>query len=605
MSLRKHQQAVQSQIRLAIETGGMEPIIADVTPGGGKSILPAMIQHELRKAGHDFKIAWLVPRDNLRNQGEGDYSSEKEFSSRRLLGHNLSIISATGGSHNPSRGLDGFITTYDSVAANAYTYLQEFQRHPYILCIDEAHHICIAGEDGNLNDEKHRAYYKAIKPLWDQSAYKVLMSGTLSRADGKRIAFVPYVESAIRGNGGIEYQVDYTNDSYRFVRYTRKDALSEKAIIRLDAKQFKGPVSWDTGDEGVVNLQCISDADDDQVRGAIYTAVTTELAEDILTAGIVHWEAYRTDRKWSKVLIVAPNQERARHFHKIAENRLGIPVGLAISDEPSSAEQIKRFKKDISNKEPNRLDALVTVGMAYEGLDVPQATHLIALTRIRSIEWLDQMVARVTRNYYKGGNWESQTAFIFAPDDKLMKGYFDAYMADQDSVAWDANGTGGGGGGEETIVPLHSSSHGARVSGIDRNIHLSPEETEYLEELQSSYGQTGSLIDFMRFLEDMGLWDRVMSEINDREDAVDRFDFDDECMTPSDKEKLYRKAITKRIRAYCYQEGIPQDVGNKKYFSMIMKKFGRRLAELDVDDLPRCWQWIQAECPLELKRKGA
>jgi len=40
---------------------------------------------------------------------------------------------------------------------------------------------------------------------------------------------------------------------------------------------------------------------------------------------------------------------------------------------------------------------LVTVAMAYEGLDAPEVAVVAALTHIRSQPWLEQMTARNAR----------------------------------------------------------------------------------------------------------------------------------------------------------------------------------------------------------------
>ena len=65
-------------------------------------------------------------------------------------------------------------------------------------------------------------------------------------------------------------------------------------------------------------------------------------------------------------------------------------------------------------------DCLVTVGMAYEGLDAPKTTHLIILTPIRSRPWIEQVIARATRYDRHGGRWEDQEARIYVPDDYKM-----------------------------------------------------------------------------------------------------------------------------------------------------------------------------------------
>jgi hypothetical protein len=66
------------------------------------------------------------------------------------------------------------------------------------------------------------------------------------------------------------------------------------------------------------------------------------------------------------------------------------------------------------------VDALVTVAMAYEGLDVPAITHIAGLTHIRSKPWIEQMIARATRFDPGAGTWEEQTAFVYVPDDRLI-----------------------------------------------------------------------------------------------------------------------------------------------------------------------------------------
>src|SRR4051794_585381 len=67
------------------------------------------------------------------------------------------------------------------------------------------------------------------------------------------------------------------------------------------------------------------------------------------------------------------------------------------------------------------IDILVTVAMAYEGLDNPAITYIACLTHIRSYPWIEQMVARATRYDPEAGPWELQSAHIFVPDDQKMQ----------------------------------------------------------------------------------------------------------------------------------------------------------------------------------------
>ena len=88
---------------------------------------------------------------------------------------------------------------------------------------------------------------------------------------------------------------------------------------------------------------------------------------------------------------------------------------IATSHESAQAHQaIKRFKA-------GSVDILVTIAMAYEGMDCPPVTHIICLTNVRSVPWIEQMVARAVRVDSNAGPYESQVAFVFAPDDVFFR----------------------------------------------------------------------------------------------------------------------------------------------------------------------------------------
>ncbi len=74
---------------------------------------------------------------------------------------------------------------------------------------------------------------------------------------------------------------------------------------------------------------------------------------------------------------------------------------------------------------------LVTVGMAYEGMDCPEITHVACLTHIRSRGWLEQMVARATRFDPLGGCYERQRAVVYHPDDPMFRSFRTAIETEQ------------------------------------------------------------------------------------------------------------------------------------------------------------------------------
>ena len=89
-------------------------------------------------------------------------------------------------------------------------------------------------------------------------------------------------------------------------------------------------------------------------------------------------------------------------------------VRLATSGERDAHESLAAFRL---TAEPS---ILVTVAMAYEGLDAPEVAVVAALTHIRSRPWLEQMIARATRVDPNAGAYENQRALVYHPDDPLF-----------------------------------------------------------------------------------------------------------------------------------------------------------------------------------------
>ena len=179
MGLRKHQKEFSNIIDRIVGGEPIQRVICYITPGGGKSIFCLLVE-KLIKAGLSDAICWIVPRLTLSHQAELN-TVDPYFSN--MLNHGVSIRSATN-EVNPCRGQMGYTTTFQALAQDSRKInAREFARKRYILIIDETHHA----EEGSL-------WHKALQPLVDQASYIFYLSGTLSRGDGKKIAFIPYKE---------------------------------------------------------------------------------------------------------------------------------------------------------------------------------------------------------------------------------------------------------------------------------------------------------------------------------------------------------------------------------------------------------------------------
>ena len=393
MKLRKLQKGLQDIIDGIIKGSSVKTIIAEATPAAGKSMLP-LIAGKLITEGLVDAICWIVPRKSLQFQGEQNF---QDCRFRELLGYDLTIRSSTN-EIDQCRGLDGAITTYQSIGVdNNQLVLRDFLKKRYILVLDEGHHVGDAS-----------SWHESLQPIVDKAEYLIIMTGTIERGDGERVAFLPYDEVGTRA-----YPKLQSDANTGVIRYTRRDALAEKAILPLSFHLSGGNAKWINKD-GAFCESSISNAPKNIAPQALFTAVSTEFAEILLSAGIKHWQDLKKYNKIAKLLVVTSNFEEAKKTIKRLKEKW-LNAEIATSHESAEGHRaINRFKS-------GAIDILVTIAMAYEGLDVPEITHIICLTNIRSTPWIEQMVARAVRIDTQAGPYESQAGYVFAPDDILFR----------------------------------------------------------------------------------------------------------------------------------------------------------------------------------------
>jgi len=414
--LRKHQSEFNETITSIIAGSSVNTIYCSVCPGGGKSILP-VIAGRLITAGLADKLMWIAPRLSLIDQAEREFINPYF---REMLGHRLTIRSSTN-ERNPSRGTAGFATTYQAVGLDEGILIDEFKRHRYILILDEFHHV----EEGSL-------WHKKIEPLFNRAAFRIMLSGTLERGDGDKIAFLPYEY----GIDGLTPALQDTDDT-ALIRYSRADALQEKAIIPLSFHLSDGSAKWQekTGKEKqVASMERMDAKNQDMASKALYTALRTEFAEELLTGALSHWMYWRRHQTpHAKCLVVAADIQQAKQYAESIKKRGYSSNRFAVAtseDSPAALKAINAMKRD-------QLDMLVTVAMAYEGLSIESISHVSCLTNIRSFSWIEQMTARANRIDTNAGPYESQFGYIFAPADPLFREIVKQIEAEQMPVLED------------------------------------------------------------------------------------------------------------------------------------------------------------------------
>jgi hypothetical protein len=267
----------------------------------------------------------------------------------------------------------------------------------------------------------------------------------LERADGKGILWLPYR----KGPKARTREVELDAPGWAVIGYSRMQALQERAVLPVTFGALDGKATWQTEADGpeLGPHRLASLYPTETTRPTLFTALRTEFAEALLREAFVAVRELRARRRrerdlapgdaalgLGKLLVVAPDQENAKRYVEIV--RRWIPAGqarliaqLATSDTPRAHEAVAAFRL---HPEPS---ILVTVAMAYEGLDVPEVAVVAALTHIRSRPWLEQMVARATRVDRNAGPYETQRALVFHPDDPLFQRFRIRMETEQGTLA--------------------------------------------------------------------------------------------------------------------------------------------------------------------------
>ena len=538
-----------------------------VTPGGGKSCLPLMLTQLIPH--HVDKLCWIVPRVVLASQAESVFVHKGLQS---LFPHTARIRHDTN-TPNPTRGLQGYATTYNAVANCPELHAKEFARFRYALFLDEPHHVKTHFEQPEHPD---LSWSQALQPLIDQAAFVIYASGTFERHDQKPIHGVPYRQTT---EG---YVVDFPPT--QTIRYRRQQALYEKAIVPLHFIVRNGKAVWRDVKGEEIERESFDETSYESGQ-MLDVVLETEFARQLLADTVEHWRGHRQHCLNAKLLVVAPRISLARKYVAWLKTDHGLTVKLATSNDTKEAkEAIDAFK---GRRQP-ALDVLVTVGMAYEGLDVPDITHIACLTRYRSRPWLEQCFARACRT--RDGK---HAGYIFAPDDPLLNQVMNAIIAEQEAVARDtpngeSSNPGTGGcepfGPDPKIVPLRSKATEMRAYDFQQS--MSREETARIALVMQQQGILGvSPLQLKRAIDALEVGKPGVEEEN----------IDEEELTPTEIEDRYKKRIDDHTKSadYHYFDG---DWGATS--TEILRAGFKGREGMGESELRQLWEWLQNRYPL-------
>jgi superfamily II DNA or RNA helicase len=357
--------------------------------------MASLFANELADAGVIEQVLVVVPNDPLREQMRQNFHDSER-------GLNRYLTSATKQRVLPGLGTPfGKVVTYQSLSnqTKAKRLANWCAKRATLVIFDECHH---------LNENK--AWERGSRILVERAKLVLCMSGTLWRWDKERIPFVNY---------------DDQNIALVDIRYSRAEALSEKAVLPVELKFFDGEAIYEH--RNVPHKTRLSSAPlNEQARSLKTCLQSEEYSTRFLLHSVKDWEHYRKVAYPSQLIVVCHSQSAARRAHKFIQHHFGThnPV-LSVCSIATADKAIKQFRAGQSG-------ILTTVKKAYEGLDVPGASHLVYLGDIRSWPFLDQVIARVTRfNPAAPLDWSEQRGYVSASDDKMMRSYVDNMLEQQ------------------------------------------------------------------------------------------------------------------------------------------------------------------------------
>lgn len=413
-------------------------ISVGVTPGGGKSLGAVMFGQKLCDAEVTTKVVWVMPKVILRDQAEKDANhSYRKYGIYLRLGARASAVMPLF--HKTEAG---YITTYQSIFSRLDVHMAEMERvkregHKVLLILDEPHHMfernnrdSLSNEDLTDSDDQEmtiETWSDKVAPMVESATAVLFMTGSMTRHDRQKIAFLEYEKR----EDGLEYPVFD-------VKYTRAEAIREKAVRKIELRSVGGTASYKKEKSGDVrHYEVDIDKIDDYTKtDALRTIFAPgEWRDRLIDQAFQDWVAYRESPNGflSGLLVVCHSQNAAYQAQAYIQQKYKVLVDIATNDTPESHKTLKYFREGKTGA-----DILVNVSMACEGFDAPRLTHLIYLTDIRSNVYQEQTWARAQRVYHGKNNsgedvqFEHQTAIIYAPCDPELMTIWDEIRKEQE-----------------------------------------------------------------------------------------------------------------------------------------------------------------------------
>jgi superfamily II DNA or RNA helicase len=444
-NLRSHQELAYRIARNGMSSKQDGILVSIAAAGSGKTFQAALVARGALESGIVERVLYLAPRVSLIRQTVAVMDSVlAPYPFRK----------ADGGSTPYAKPWNttpeiGFACSYAGLDPKKEELFVEYvTERPTLIIADEFHHLGYDARSGDFPKGQSRVMHNVVGQALENGGRVLAMSGTPASHD-------PYTRPM-------------------FLQYT-EDGTPQGDIVLTPKQAWKSgyTLRCDEGDPERNQINLIQ-ADGTGTYGREGDSVFIDtLAEPVVRTGVVsrnrdlqkytidqclrEWSAYRRQYPQSQCILALPNIDDAKHWYKELGRHNAC---LAVSDENSS-------KGDIHAFQDGKYDVLISVGMAYEGLDAPNATHGAFLRGYDSEPYFIQFVNRFTRLGFEG-----KEAYIYYPNtprqrdlaERFKKGSMGGNLlpVPRESEA----GGGGDGGGLRGLEELRDFQ-GANDNGLD------------------------------------------------------------------------------------------------------------------------------------------
>lgn len=362
--------------------------LAMATPGAGKTRVALRTAHDLLQRKAATRVVVVCPTNHLRQQW-----------ARAAHGAGIRLDpSLSNDQAKESRDYHGCVVTYQQVCLSPTVYRLACRQSPTLAIFDELHH---AGDGKDWGEALRDAFGHAVRRL--------ALSGTPFRTDNNPIPFITY-----------ENEQSAPDFSYGY-----REALTEKVCRPIVFPTYEGDLSWvSRGKE--VSARFADQLGRRKQQERLKTALMhDEWVNVVMKDADAELMSLRKQHPAAGGLIIAMDQDHARHLARQLTAMTGTTPRVAISDDPMSTKIIERFA--------NSKDRwLIAVNMVSEGVDIPRLRVGVYATNVQTEMYFRQVVGRFVR--MQGDLPSSQRAYLYLPRDPRLVEYAEAIKAERDHV---------------------------------------------------------------------------------------------------------------------------------------------------------------------------